>query len=301
MAPQCTYHADTARHRFCVLLVLVTSSLFPTLCAGLLLAVVLLAAATAAARPGQIVDPLEACLGQPAGAFVNNPADCQAFWICGNAGDTPIHGRCPNGYNFNQATTLCELPQDFPCSDDDDADEVEVTTVLPTTPSPPLTPSPPSPTPPPPPPPPTDETACQNRPNGYFVNNPVDCQAYWVCYNGSAHGAACRPGLNFNEAAQVCDNPENYPCANGDDEADPEFRCPAAGIHMYPMPDSCTRFRFCFAGHLAVRGCAVGLEFDERLRRCNFAELVECTRGQCPPVNDPQNVVTLASRVRCEA
>lgn len=244
-------------------------------------------------------------------------------------------GRCPDGFNFNPETTMCVVSNDFPCSDE----PTETTSDAPTTTTPTTTaPTPTS----------TETTisyidtesttqttpetsltpglrndVCRNHPNGYFVNNPANCQAFWTCHDGEAYDAVCRPELNFNEADQVCDNPLNYPCDNEPSAttANPEstttpmppsitttpipplppsFSCPPTGISFSAIPDSCTRFRFCFAGTLIVRECAVGLHFDEHLQRCNFEEQTDCTRGMCPLVNDPENVVTHPSKKTCD-
>lgn len=322
----------------------------------LVLLVTTLMASEALARPGGLAfDPFAACADQPNGAFLHNPADCQAFFICSSG--LPINGRCPNGYNFNPGNTLCELPEFYQCpvpGEDPPTTTTATTTTtttpatttttttttttqapttttttteaptpaptatsspIPTTvaapaddddpttgaPQPPATEAPRPPTDVAPPAPQPDNpvantTVCQHRPNGYFANNPANCRAYFVCYNGTAHEHSCSPGLNFNEQAQVCDSPANFPCS----DSPVVFSCPAAGIHLFAIEDSCTDFRFCFGGFMAVRQCAPGLLFDERLGRCNFAAAAGCTRGLCPPVNDPANVVTHVSHERCE-
>lgn len=302
-------------------------------------------ASLAQARPGGAAfDPFAECAERPNGAFLHNPADCQAFFICSSG--LPINGRCPNGYNFNPGNTLCELPEFYQCPVPGEATtttttSTTTTTTTTTTEAPTAAPTTAAPTPAPTaavptettatpipttaaplpttaspadelttaaPRPPTDvappaspapASVCRHRPNGYFVNNPANCQAYFVCYNGEAHDQSCPPDLNFHEDAQLCDHPANFPCSN-DNASNPVFNCPAAGIHLYAIENSCTDYRFCFGGFLAVRQCAPGLLFDERLNRCNFAAAAGCTRGLCPPVNDPANVVTHVSHEHCD-
>lgn len=276
-------------------------------------------------------DPSSPCYGQPNGRFVNNPASCRAFWSCQDGTATAIN--CPVGYNFNEATQLCALEQDFPCISTtippitDTPTTTEATTTEPTTPIP------------------SDREVCRGRPDGYFINNPSSCDAYWTCYNQQAYESFCPNGMNFNEPMQVCDNPGNYPCLDGDisssplpEDTTPEittpeattpepttpeipstiptdtteqeqetttlvppFRCPPKGIAAFPVPDTCTTYRFCFAGVLSIRSCAEGMHFDENMSRCDLADRLNCVRGLCPKENDPDNIVTHPSKNSCGA
>lgn len=246
-------------------------------------------------------DALNPCANRPNGYFANNPINCGAFWRCEN-GLTATTNRCPNGLNFNEAAQLCDLPENHPCHDGDT-----------TTPSSPLASS-------------TqgivvdrpiyvvddniDAThPCYNRPNGYFVSNPKNCQAYWFCMAGQAHSGQCPPNYNFNEAAQNCDDPALYPCqSHVDDDSseeedaggEPVNQCPGAGIYAYYKAGSCDEFNFCFAGYHSVRRCADGLQFEQSTSQCNFAEVVRCARDRCPITNDPNNIVTHLSTSRCD-
>lgn len=161
---------------------------------------------------------------------------------------------------------------------------------------------------------------CTNKSNGYAVNNPSECRAYWRCQNGQAIANNCPIGYNFNEAAQLCDLPENYPCSDADEDSDSiedgndgdddgndsnedddVHRCPPDGIYAYAQSGSCVDFNFCYAGFHMVRQCADGLHFDAAIGQCNYAHLANCHRDVCPSVNDPDNIVVWPSPTDCEA
>lgn len=239
-------------------------------------------------------DVSSACDNRPNGFFANNPIDCQAFWRCQNGIATS--NRCPNRLHFNEAAQLCDLPENYPCRGGNDEDS-EVTTQainldMPVN---------------------VDDIdaayPCYDRPNGYFVNNPKNCQAYWVCMAGEAHSGQCPPQYNFNQASQNCDYPENYPCGGdhnhsgeSDEDSDrpPGNHCPDSGIYAFLKEGSCEEFNFCFAGYHSIRRCANGLQFDQNSRQCNFPDVVRCARDRCPSYNDPNNIVTHVSTSRCD-
>ena len=202
----------------------------------------------------------DACEGVPDGMFVNDPTRCTAFWRCVEGEAFP--GDCPEGFSFNEDDQSCD--EEHYCVD----------------------PVPESPSP----------DVCDGVANGTFVNNPINCQAYWLCLDGRTYCGNFKNGFNFNEEEQVCDHPDNFACEN-----EPEFQCPESGIHSFPLPRNCTAFHFCFAGQHAILSCADGLHFDETLLKCNFPEQARCARDRCPLENDINNIVTWPSEEDCEA
>lgn len=227
--------------------------------------------------------------------------------MCNDGVATSIN--CPLGHNFNEEVQICDLPQNYPCTEGEP--------VVPTTLAPPTT---------------TEElldesNVCHNRPNGYFVNNPAHCAAYWICDHEQAFEGSCLNDLNFNEELQVCDFQENFYCENStDDDAEtdaPEtpigedatttedaptttttpglpFQCEADDIATYAIADSCTTYFLCFGGSVTIRKCAQGLHFDEVHGHCDLIERVRCLRGLCPAVNDADNIVTHPSENSCD-
>ena len=60
----------------------------------------------------------------------------------------------------------------------------------------------------------TQPPNCANYPSNYFINNPSDCRAYWLCLNPTSQAIAglCPEGYNFDQANQLCNHPYNFPC-----------------------------------------------------------------------------------------
>lgn len=136
----------------------------------------------------------------------------------------------------------------------------------------------------------------------YSINNPENCQAYWRCQNGVAIASKCPIGFNFNQAAQLCDLPENYPCDDAVPPPQPPAHlCPPTGILTYSLPGSCTKYNFCYGGFHMVRECADNLHFDKAVGQCNYIAKANCHRDVCPSVNDPNNIVVWPSPTDCEA
>lgn len=214
--------------------------------------------------PFAIANENRICQGIPDGRFVNNPTSCAAYWLC--LGGETFGANCPDGLNFNEAEQLCDEYEFYPCTDG------------------PPTPLPPTERPP--------TSKCTGLPNGHFINNPVNCQAYWVCWNELPFNGTCPPDFNFNETGQLCDYPENYPCN--------QFICPPNGIHVFEKERSCTEFHFCFAGSHSVQSCAPGLHFSSELRHCVLPAVANCQRDRCPEENDINNIVTFPSEHSCE-
>ena len=196
----------------------------------------------------------DVCIGKEDFYMVNNPINCAAHWVCFD--EMPLETSCDEGFNFNEAEQLCDDPDNFPCIKE-------------------------------------NESICKGLENGHFLNNPASCRAYWLCWEEEAFSGECKEGLNFNEADQLCDNEENYPCANT------EPMCPNNNISFFEVENSCTEFNFCFAGSHTILSCAVGLHFDSKLNTCNFPSEVNCTRDMCPAVDAPGIVVTHPSPDNC--
>lgn len=176
-------------------------------------------------------------------------------------------------------------------------------------------------------------SVCHNRPDGVFINNPASCRAFWICHNnGDAVPTECPDGWNFNPAILLCQSESVFPCSDDDvpvtepppptdgptdaptdapTDGPPDgptdspelpespFACPPDGIRTFPVPYSCTTYRFCFKGALTVRRCAAGTLFDGRTLRCNLRSLVDCD-SRCPAVSDPQRVIAFGSRTQCD-
>lgn len=238
------------------------------------------------------------CQGQPNGFNVNNPVNCRAFWTCQNG--NPWENECEIGYSFNQNQQSCDPPEyhqcvdvDLPTTTEPSTEANDATTIGVNTPLPPID-SPDS-----------DEDLiypdngiphqCLGRPNGFLINNPANCRAFYVCIGNIAGTAECPPNFNFNEELQLCDN--QYFCQ--DNELNNDL-CPNEGIHAFEKINSCTEFHFCFGGFHSIRRCADGLHFNSIESRCDFPEQAVCQRERCPEFNDPNNIITFSSENTCE-
>jgi len=216
------------------------------------------------------------CADHPDDFFVNNPKNCAAYWYCAHAEADPLDGSCDAGYNFNQRDQICDLPENYPCSDEEPEDPE---------------PEDPEPEDPPPQPP---RSVCEGHPNGRLVNNPTACRSFFECLNEIPFPRQCDVGLNFNEDWQSCEHPSLAPCSNDD------FRCPFSGISRWEISGSCTDYNFCFSGQQRIRTCSEGLHFDTSISLCSLKQNVGCTRDLCPISNDIEDIVYHPSEEDCE-
>lgn len=121
-----------------------------------------------------ITEPPNPCSGRESGNCVNNDESCEAFWLCTD--DGAILSSCEAGYKFNTDLERCVLGAEFRC-DDDDPEPIVV--------------DPPSP--------------CVGIEDGHFIDNPKNCQSYFLCYGNTHYEGECWDGLNFNPENQWCD------------------------------------------------------------------------------------------------
>ncbi|ETN63919.1 hypothetical protein AND_004354 [Anopheles darlingi] len=106
------------------------------------------------------------------------------------------------------------------------------------------------------------EEACRGVPDGYFVQNKNDCQAYFYCRDGKAQPNKCPNDLYFNELKQVCDYRDQ--------------------------------------GYSTVGHCSEGYLFDSTRMACHPAARVKCNTVQCPQQTNPSEIVYRPSVVRCD-
>lgn len=139
-----------------------------------------------------------------------------------------------------------------------------------------------------------NHVVCKNSPDGYFVDNPMSCQAFWVCIGGIGYLGLCEPEYNFNEERQLCDSPDHFACPTT------PFECPPSGIHFFGRHGSCTKYNFCFSGNLTVRECVNGLHYDVVRKTCDRPEIADCGGRKCPLLNDANNLVTHPAADSCE-
>lgn len=248
--------------------------------------------------------------------FVNNPASCSAFWVC--VEDVPIDVECPSETpNFNPAASECQTNEQYPCTDDRDVDTEPPTTEVDTEPSTPevdTEPSTPQVDTDPPPPTTTEKeietettppeivtepattqapfNPCATKPNGWFVNDPSSCPAYFLCWNHRPRRQVCQDYLPFNEAEQMCD--WQFECVDGEEttttaptEPPPFNPCANKKNGFFANDErSCSAFFLCWneVGH--ERNCEDNLPFNEKDQLCDWQ--FDCV----DPITDEPNETT---------
>lgn len=134
---------------------------------------------------------------------------------------------------------------------------------------------------------------CTEENAGMFVNNPVNCRAFYYCGMNGPSAGECPVGLYFNEIGQNCDAPHNVNCTE-------PFECPANEVHIFEIDNSCVDYIICVNGYKIERTCPIGLHFDTNVGLCNRLELTQCTRDLCINMTtDPNELYAVASRDNC--
>lgn len=215
------------------------------------------------------------CEGQPQDTLINDPSSCGAFWVCVDFVAVPVHCTAETP-NFNPDAGACQTNDVFQCSDEE---EIEPDTP-PTPPSEPTTTEslvatttqqPPT-------------NVCHGMPNGWFINDPRSCPAYFLCWNNRSISQVCQDDLPFNENEQLCDwmyecdevftptttspittttttarpDPDRNPCANQED-----------GYYVNDER-ACTAFFLCWDQVPFERNCHDDLPFNEAEQLCDW-------------------------------
>ncbi|XP_047118365.1 chondroitin proteoglycan-2-like [Schistocerca piceifrons] len=252
---------------------------------------------------------------------IPNPQDCGSFLQCEPSGRI-VTRQCPAGLEFNAWRRVCDYPERARCSTggwrprppppppppaqdeqtpaEDDSPAVEE----------PVTP-------------PADAPECpavENPEEAVQLPNPKDCGSFYKCdAAGVAWLNACPAGLEYNARLRVCDYPENAGCSrpgpveepaeepaeeaeedNAEDEAGeieqpanppadapecPAVENPEEAVQL-PNPKDCGSFYKCDASGVAwLNACPAGLEYNARLRVCDYPENAGCSRPG--PVEEP--------------
>ncbi|GFU21987.1 hypothetical protein NPIL_145061 [Nephila pilipes] len=114
---------------------------------------------------------------------------------------------------------------------------------------------------------------------GYFAD-PVQCDKYYECRNGTAVESLCQDGLAFNEIGAPkflrCDSLRDVDCTSRPElqEAKPTKNCPRR-YGLYPHETDCTKFWNCVDGAATEVQCPPGLTFNDDRATCDWADLVK--------------------------
>ncbi|XP_053663922.1 peritrophin-44-like [Anopheles marshallii] len=132
---------------------------------------------------------------------------------------------------------------------------------------------------------------CVGEPDGYFVRDLNDCQAYHYCFNGTTASNKCPGDFYYNELEQLCDYQDKVMC---------HICSEKLGVQILPHPQDCTQFITCSEGVSFVSRCAEGYAFDRQKKVCNPVERVKCEQELCPEEDDPNEIVFLPGVERCD-
>lgn len=119
---------------------------------------------------------------------------------------------------------------------------------------------------------------CSGTTVGY-VADPRQCDKFYLCVQGLAIPQDCPRGYHFSSSAGNC--------ILGACSGPAAQRCPADGVHLFPIEKSCTTYTQCFLGVAVVRTCSEGLQFDSRINQCNLMSNVKCLENNCPTRDVP--------------
>jgi len=196
------------------------------------------------------VTPPVHCIGGNDSSLHPDTANCYYFYQC--QGFNFHHFSCPDGLQFNVATSLCDYPAQANCPFGG--------TPAVTYPS-------------------VAGFTCPDLSHAYYPDS-LNCSAFWVCEDGYAHHLPCEHGLYFNSKTNDCDFPANVFCASAPVTVAPAVVC--AGHNdtiLIPDTTSCGYFYEC-VGLTAYRmSCPGGLYFSVATNRCEFPATANCPYG----------------------
>lgn len=152
-------------------------------------------------------------------------------------------------------------------------------------------------------------TICDGVIEGHFLDNPLNCAAFFQCVNGRANAGECPGGTWFNYEAQLCDAPWHVRCDAEISEIvelkcveneKPKYTISCRGsqdLHTVRHPYDCNQYYLCVSGLPILRSCAPGLEFNAEENQCMEPGSANCHFSVCPPYNLP--LTFLPSNTSC--
>ena len=118
-----------------------------------------------------------------------------------------------------------------------------------------------------------DGESCEE---GEYSHSDSSCSSFYHCVNGKKLQQDCYEGLHWNRETETCDWPAAAGCHIGRvlNMGDSDGECQEGTLA--PAPDNCAQYLFCVHGKLQTHSCQVGTAWDNKLRVCNFPDLVDC-------------------------
>ena len=201
------------------------------------------------------------------GQYYSNPRSCQKYYLC--AGGQLVLQACGAGLYWDSTARMCNWEDTVECG---------------------LNP------PPPPPAQPVvvEETGQEDYydynsagsgecEEGEYGHSESSCASFYQCVNGRKTVQSCYEGLHWNRQTETCDWPAAAGCSLARDLQQEEEEEGGAGQceegSLAPAPADCAQYLFCVHGRLETLSCQVGTAWDNRLRVCNFPDLVDCSHS----------------------
>ncbi|XP_053686182.1 chondroitin proteoglycan 2-like [Sabethes cyaneus] len=133
---------------------------------------------------------------------------------------------------------------------------------------------------------------CLGVPDGTFVNDFSDCDAYFVCTRNNMVRGRCPTGFYFSEETQKCEHPWNVTCLlcrmpDNDDDNDYEGSGEENGSDFpenFPIARECRKYTACADGEGFLMECSPDLMFnpDPAVRACDTPSDDICIESVCP-------------------
>lgn len=129
-----------------------------------------------------------------------------------------------------------------------------------------------------------EENLCANQPDGTFLADRTECQAYIYCKDGMELRSTCPSTLVFNPITKACVYSNQYKC--------PEFKTKPAADPLCSLlknatfvadKTDCTKFGQCIEGALMTHACGEGKAWDYIDQECVDIDSVKCYPSAIKP------------------
>ncbi|XP_022919932.2 protein obstructor-E-like [Onthophagus taurus] len=192
--------------------------------------------------------------------YFPDPFQCDLYYIC-SKGIAEVK-LCPDGLVFDDSDPnkeRCDIPANIDCGDRTALQEAKSSKGCP-------------------------------RANGYYRHtDPLACNKFFNCVEGTPVELTCPPGLIYDDIASTCawlSDTNRKDCSKSKkDSLDDGFTCPDEEIQgpdgrklphpTFPHPDDCQKFYICRNGLMPQRGsCSGGKVYNEERYTCDEPENV---------------------------
>ncbi|XP_017051968.1 protein obstructor-E [Drosophila ficusphila] len=136
-----------------------------------------------------------------------------------------------------------------------------------------------------------DVNICSNVADNMFVPHVGNCSKYFLCMSGIAIPRECPTSFYFDAKSQECLDAIDVQCIPS---------CKARGLGSFNYDRTCTKYVLCFDGTPVIRQCSDGLQYNAQTDRCDYPQYVDCVDNLCIRDNNPDAIVYIASKARCD-